>query len=292
MSSNTHLGIKLNQLVFRLFGKKFPGLMSKRALNLWSHTKRFPASASEKRMQLRASESLLEVNGQAINVWEWGSGPAVLLVHGWNGRGLQLHRFVDPLLNAGYRVICYDAPAHGQTPGERTHLLEIRDVILALSTSYGPFHAAIAHSFGVACLSAAVNAGMPLSGIIGISSPGGLSHLIRRYCEYMQIPPATEKRLRARLSQRLGDKLWQQFADSYPLTGAVEQSLIIHDKDDRLVAWQESEQLAKHWPNAQLLLTEGLGHRKILLNSAVSRQAVEFIDKILVSDELDILDPL
>ncbi len=282
-----NLAIKLNRLAFQLFGKQFPSLMSLRALKLWSRTKRFPASASEKRMQLRGSESLLEVNGKQINVWEWGTGPTILLVHGWNGRGLQLHRFIDPLLNAGYRVICFDAPAHGQTSGTHTHLLDIRDVILAIAASFGPFRAAIAHSFGVACLSAAINEGMPVTSIVGISSPGGLSRLIHRYCQYMKIPSATEERLRIRLSQRLGEKLWQQFADSYPLTDGVEQSLVIHDKNDSLVAWQESAQLAKCWPNAELLLTEGLGHRKILLDSSIPKKAVQFIDETVICDPLE-----
>ncbi len=281
------LAIKLNQLGFRLLGKHLPSAMSRRALKLWSRTHRFPASASEKRMQLRASERSLDVNGRQIKVWKWGKGPTVILVHGWNGRGLQLHRFIDPLLNAGYRVICFDAPGHGQTDGKYTHLLEIRDVILALSERYGPFHAAIAHSFGVACLSAAINSGLTISSIVAISSPGGLSSLIGRYCQYMHVPPATEEQLRTRLSQRLGDTLWQQFAISYPLTGQVERSLIIHDKEDQLVSWQESQELSKCWPNAELILTEGLGHKRILLNSNIIKQTVAFIHDAVSFDALD-----
>ena len=282
-----NLVIKLNRLGFQLLGRRLPKLMSRRALKLWSRTHRFPASASEKRMQLRASERSLDVNGREIKVWKWGKGPTVLLVHGWNGRGLQLHRFIDPLLNAGYRVICFDAPGHGQTDGKHTHLLEIRDVILALSKRYGPFHAAIAHSFGVACLSAAINSGLKIPSIVAISSPGGLSRLIGRYCQYMHVPAATEEQLRTRLSQRLGDTLWQQFADTYPLTGKVEHSLIIHDKEDRLVNWQESQQLSECWPNAELILTEGLGHKRILLNTGVTKQVVTFIDQAVSFDTLD-----
>jgi len=272
--------------MFTLFGKAFPSLMSWWALKLWSRTRRFPASAREKRMQIRASECSLELNGKQIKAWRWGEGPTVLLVHGWNGRGLQLNRFIDPLLNAGYQVLCFDAPGHGQTDGQHTQLVEIRDAIESLSKQHGPFHAAIAHSFGVACLSAAINSGITIPSIIGISSPGGLSQLIHRYCQYMNMPAPTEKALRERLRQRLGDKLWQDFAKSYPITHHIERSLIIHDKQDRLVNWQESELLSKHWPNAELILTEGLGHRRILFDPSTVNKIVAFIDTTVICDPL------
>ncbi len=278
---------KLNQLGFQILGSRLPRLMSWWACRLWSRTRRFSASNREQRMQIRASECSLKVHDKQIQAWVWGEGPTILLVHGWNGRGLQLHRLIDPLLKAGYQVVCFDAPAHGQTAGTHTHLLEICDVILTLEKNLGPFHAAVAHSFGVACLSTAINAGMKVPNIVSISSPGGLSRLIQRYCQYMQIPSPTEKQLRNRLSRRLGDTLWQQFADSYPLTAGVKRSLVIHDKKDWLVSWRESERLAQCWPNAELLLTEGLGHRRILLDLTTVSQIVTFIENSVVYDLLD-----
>jgi len=278
--------IKLNRFVFKLFGRLFPQLMSWWACKLWSRTRHFPTSHRENRMQLRASECSLNVNGKQIKTWMWGEGPIILLIHGWNGYGLQLSRLIDPLLKAGYQVICFDAPAHGQTDGKHTHLLEIRDVILALPIYYGSIHSAIAHSFGVACLSAAIDSGMSIPNIVSISSPGGLSNLIARYCQHMHIPPATETQLRSRLKQRTGEELWQRFAESYPLSHGVERSLIIHDKDDRLVKWQESERLAKCWPNAKLLLTHGLGHQRILLDSSIHEHIVSFIENKMTYDSI------
>lgn len=239
-------------------------------------------------MQLRGSECSLTLNGNIIKGWQWGiQGPKVLLVHGWNGRGLQLNRFIDPLLNAGYQVVCFDAPAHGQTSGQATHLLEISDVIQTICEQQGPFHAAIAHSFGVACLSAAIHNGASIPTIISISSPGGLSKLIQRYCAYMKIPNCAEQRLLERLERRVGKTLWKTFADNYPLNENAYRSLVIHDKEDQLVDWHESEQLASCWPNAELILTEGLGHRRILLDPFTVSTVVSFIDTAITCDPLD-----
>jgi len=264
-----------------------PRIMSWWALKLWSRTHRFPAPNHEHRMQLRASECPLTVNGINIKAWKWGSGPSVLLVHGWNGRGMQLGRLVDPLLSAGYQVISFDAPGHGQSDGIQTHLTQISDVIKALSKQHGPFHSAIGHSFGVACLSAAISNGMAIPNLISISSPGGLSNLIGQYCQAMSIPLQTERYLRQRLEKRIGSELWHRFADSYPLDGGVKRSLIIHDKDDKWVDWHESEQLSQCWPEAELILTKGLGHQRILRDPGLVREIVSFIDLGDLCDRLD-----
>src|SRR5512134_2629570 len=51
--------------------------------------------------------------------------PSVLLMHVWGGARAQMTGFVDPLLFAGYRVVAYDQPAHGESAGKMTNLLEI-----------------------------------------------------------------------------------------------------------------------------------------------------------------------
>lgn len=284
---NHPVAVAINRYGFRLLGAQLPRLMSWWAMRLWSQTHRYDAPAREHRLQIRASECSLTVNNHKIKAWQWGSGPRVLLVHGWNGRGMQLGRLIDPLLSAGYQVITFDAPGHGQSTGTRTHLLQIRDVILALAHQHGPFHAAVGHSFGVAALSAAIAAKMTIPNLIAISSPGGLGTLIDRYCQAMCIPAATEQYLRQRLQQRIGTALWQKFATSYPLEHGVERSLIIHDKDDQWVDWHESEQLSQCWPNAQLLLTEGLGHRRILRDPELLRKITAFIDDSVLGNSLD-----
>jgi pimeloyl-ACP methyl ester carboxylesterase len=54
-------------------------------------------------------------------------------------------------------------------------------------------------------------------------------------------------------------------------------ALIIHDRDDADVPWQQAELLAKAWPGARLLLTRGLGHMRILRNRDVIQTSVDFI---------------
>jgi alpha-beta hydrolase superfamily lysophospholipase len=82
--------------------------------------------------------TFVEVNGERLATWSYGKGPTILLVHGWNGHAAQLRAFVSPLVDAGYRVVAFDQPAHGQSSGARTHGMlrdpQLVDHIVAFAT--------------------------------------------------------------------------------------------------------------------------------------------------------------
>lgn len=59
--------------------------------------------------------SRLLVNGVRLEVREIGSGPPVLLVHGFTGRGSAWHEFAVSLRNAGHRTITVDLLGHGRS---------------------------------------------------------------------------------------------------------------------------------------------------------------------------------
>ena len=159
--------LRLFQLGFSIAGRLSPALTGSLAYKLWFTPTRFKTPASERKA---LDSSLIEfhrINSQNIATFIWGQPelPAILLVHGWSGRGTQLGAFVEPLLDAGYRVISFDAPAHGKSSGKQTNLYEIADVILALQEHYGKFDSVITHSFGGPCTAVAVQRGLKTNNI-------------------------------------------------------------------------------------------------------------------------------
>jgi hypothetical protein len=61
------------------------------------------------------------------------------------------------------------------------------------------------------------------------------------------------------------------------LVGTPDSDLLVfHDRDDREVSFQHGERLAAQWPGARLVAPDGLGHRRILRDDAVVRDAVAF----------------
>jgi len=54
-------------------------------------------------------------------------------------------------------------------------------------------------------------------------------------------------------------------------------ALVVHDRGDREVPFHDAERLVARWPNATLLATDGIGHRRILKDDDVIRRVVEFV---------------
>jgi hypothetical protein len=56
--------------------------------------------------------------------------------------------------------------------------------------------------------------------------------------------------------------------------------LVIHDKNDREVAWSNGAEIAAAWPAARLVTTTGLGHQRVLRDPEVVARAVEFVSGV------------
>lgn len=274
----------LIRLSFKLFGPLFPRMLAHWAYFLWTRTHRYPEPAREKRMRRRAGEHSLFVNNREIKAWSWGDGPLVLLVHGWNGRGMQMAGFVDPLLKSGYRVMTFDAPGHGLSPGQHSSILDIRDVLMHIGEQHGPVHAVIAHSFGVACLSASIVEGFQCTAAIAISSPGGYQSLLEGYTQYLRMPAPVKDHLEVIIVDRIGKTFWEDFSPVTATSELPEHCLIVHDTADKTVHWKIGEALAQRWPNAELFLTKGLGHRRLLLSGKLARHVSSYLDSIPLTE--------
>lgn len=53
--------------------------------------------------------------------------------------------------------------------------------------------------------------------------------------------------------------------------------LLFHDRDDAEVPWDNGASLARSWPGAVLVTTDGLGHHRIAREPSVVAAAVQFM---------------
>lgn len=265
------------RLLFSIFGRLFPRLMGRWAYSLWFRTRRFPESAAGKRVAGKAQRDTLMVDDIPVAVYTWGSGPVVLFVHGWSGRGSQVAAFTEPLIAAGYQVMAIDAPGHGDTPGDRTNILECTAVLRAFMRRYGAVHAAITHSFGGMVLAYAMNRGMSVKRVVCISAPAHVEYLLDSFAKTLAIPDAVIADMHRRMDARFPDHFWEEISTVVNVRELDVPALIIHDEDDHSVPWQQGKIIASAWPGARFMKTSGLGHGRILRNQSVVDAAVDFI---------------
>jgi len=199
-------------------------------------------------------------------------------MHGWNGRGSQMGAFASPLVEAGFHVLSYDAPAHGQTPGSSTNIFVMRDVLNGIADQIAPIHAIVAHSFGGMVSALAMSEGLAASRAVLLSAPAQFEMLVQRFGEGLHMPGAIQDDLTRRILQRFGE---QRMAQVSPVVSTRQlghvPALIIHDEDDHDVPVQQGLLIHQNWPGSELVKTSGLGHTRVLYNPGVIDWVVAFV---------------
>ncbi len=270
---------RLMRFLFARAGAIFPALLGRWAYSLWFRTRRFPESATGRQATMNAACEVLPVEGVPVTVYSWGSGPPVLFVHGWSGRGSHVAAFVEPLLAAGFRVISPDLPGHGKTPGHSTNALECAVVLQAIQQHYGKPAGVITHSYGGMVLAYALNHGLHAERVVCIAAPADARFLIDGFTQSLDMHPAVVSNLYKRLERRFGHDYMERISTECNARKLSVPALIVHDQKDSSVPWQQGERIASAWPGAQFLKTRGLGHGRILQDAGVIDAAVSFISR-------------
>lgn len=254
-------------LVYTMFFKPAPTPVLKREQALMN--------AADTRHELRW-------NQQRVIVYSWGSGPLLVLIHGWGARASRLCHFVPTLTALGYRVLAVDAPAHGQSSGKRTSLLDLKDMLIQLQQNYGPVEGMIAHSFGALALVHSLAHGLEMNKAVLISMPSRFADLVERYAHSLKLNPAVHAALKKRLHRKFAlygadfDEVARHFSPVYYASTIKARTLILHDQEDKQVPFVESAELAAAWPQATFIASNGLGHQRILTDAGSANAIATF----------------
>ena len=213
-----------------------------------------------------------------IVVYEYGaSDKKVLLVHGWSGRGTQLVKIADALLEQGFMVYSFDAPAHGKSKGSSTIMIEFIASILELEKKYGPFEYAIGHSLGGMSILNALKQNFTVKKAVTIGSGDVIQDIIDDFVKNLKLKPEYGLRLKDHFETKFVGKM-----DDYSAYKAAQMVqipvLVIHDLNDGDVSVKSAYHIDKHLAHSELLITEGLGHRKIVGDPAVIEAILKFIE--------------
>ena len=228
------------------------------------------------RKSVQNSIKILAINKEVV-LYKYGkSEKKILLVHGWSGRGTQLFKIADELLKAGYSTISFDAPAHGKSPGKTTIMVDFIAAILEIDKQLGPFEAAVGHSLGGMSVLNAIKKGLKVNRAVVIGSGDIVQDIMDDFVAKLELKPSISTSLRLHF-----EKKYKEEMNSYSAFLAAKETtipiLVIHDNDDPEVPVKAGIHIHKYLKNGELLLTNGLGHRKILGNLKVIEKTVQFI---------------
>ncbi|MGB2370214.1 MAG: alpha/beta hydrolase [Flavobacteriaceae bacterium] len=256
-------------------------LATQLALYLFFRPQRFKRPVREQVMHEHALQTSCYVPeiDKVIQVFRFaGKGPKVLLLHGWSGRGTQLFAFADELRKSNAEVVTFDMPAHGQSLGNKTNIVELVACIKEVHAKYGPFDHAIAHSMGSMALLRALRDGISMKSVAIIGSGDKIRNVFYRFSEQLQFSDKVNERMIQTVEKQFGMNL-ESYSSSMSLEHLKMPLLIVHDKDDKETPFAYSKDLHEIANNSELLLTSGLGHHRILRDSKTVQHIVQFINQ-------------
>jgi pimeloyl-ACP methyl ester carboxylesterase len=266
------------RIAFPLLERAAPTIGASWAEKLWF-------TLPKRRLETRLSGQPVSVglNRRRVRGQQWGHGPIVYLMHGWAGAGVQFEPFVGPLVKAGYQVVAIDAPSHGRSdPGhfgrDSSTIPEFTEALVAMVEELGPAHAIVAHSMGASAAVGALADGLTTERLVMLAPMASPLTYAEQFGAALGFGPRTFGRLIQRVEARVGAPM--HHFDLPELGRAIEMppALIVHDLDDATTPVADSHEIAAAWRSVRLMVTSGLGHRRILKDPDVIEAVVKYID--------------
>lgn len=276
---------------FGLAERVVPAVGAAVAERLWFTLPRSPAQRRHRSAAVPAGRPFTaDVGGRTVRGTRWGAGDAVYLVHGWGGWGTQLAALVPPLVDAGLRVVAFDALSHGESDagvdGPRsTAAPEMADSLRAVVAMHGPAHAVIAHSLGALSTAWALGQGLTTRRMVFVSPAGSIGPTADYLGRVFGFGPRTRARLMGRVERRLRRRYDVSVADvdlanvcrSLADADDAPELLVLHDRADPEAPLAVAVAIHKAWPGSRLTETTDLGHRRILRDPRTIAEVCDFV---------------
>lgn len=232
---------------------------------------------------LAGGEGFVVLSGEArLAAWRFGprDRPAVVLSHGWGGRGAQFRAFVPALEAAGYQAIVFDHLGHGLSEGSQSSLIDFGrglEAVVGAAEARGIRVAGVAgHSLGAAAIAPFLRAsGRRLRSVL-VAPPASLVGYSALFAKALGLGEALRSRLQSDVERRYGVR-WDELELPRSVAGLEAPALVIHDEGDADVRLAAGLAIARAWPDARFERTTGLGHNAILRDAGVVRDAIDFL---------------
>jgi pimeloyl-ACP methyl ester carboxylesterase len=261
---------------FRTVGTVAPGVAARWAETIFCRPPRPDPRPSEEAFLATGTRLTVRSDGHDLAVWLWGEGPVVLLTHGWGGRAGRFSALAEALIASGFRVVLFDAPAHGASVGQLASLPQFSRALRDVGSRFPSIHGVVGHSLGGAAVSLALYQGLKAERAVLLAPPADIYLFSRAFADHLRIPSRARSLMQRNLEYRLQIS-WEELHIPTLARNLSTPALVVHDLSDPEVPYQHSVEIAEAWPGAELVTTSGLGHRTILRDREVVRRTVEFL---------------
>ena len=241
----------------------------------YRHKKKSELFLSAEILQLKLNQTL--VKGYRFN---HPREKKVMILHGFTSSSQNFEKYIKPLMQKGYEILAFDAPAHGVSEGKTVNAVEYSEMILEVIREYGPIDAFIAHSFGglAVCLAMEKIKHGPETKIVLIAPATETTTAIISAFKILGLKnPILKKGLEDTILAKSSKN-----AEWYSIRRAMHNIkatvLWCHDEDDDTTPLSDALKVKEDGhKNITFRISNGLGHRKIYRDEAVKKEIFEFL---------------
>jgi len=199
-------------------------------------------------------------------------GPVVLLIHGWGGHARQMLPLAEALAQRGLRPVLVEMPAHGRSAGSVSNLPQFaRAIDYAAARMLQEGHrlrAVVAHSLAANAAAYAASRGLAIERLVLLAPPASPRDYTRYFAHVFGLSETTRAAMQKRIEAREGI-LMPQFEPDAVGSRIRVPTLVVHDRDDSINRFADGQAYTHAIRGAQLVATQGLGHRRILKDAEV-----------------------
>jgi pimeloyl-ACP methyl ester carboxylesterase len=202
-----------------------------------------------------------------------------LILHGFESSVTNFEKYVEPLINKGYEVLAFDAPAHGRSTGKTINAVTYKKLVQYIWSNYGPIDSFITHSFGGLALCLALEEiPYPASTKIVLIAPAAETKTaIDHFFRLLKLDKDVRKEFDNIITE-IGGKPPGWYSVSRAASSIKGQVLFLQDKDDHMTPLSDVKPVMdKNYPNFHFIISEGLGHRRIYRDEQSLKKIMEFL---------------
>lgn len=225
-----------------------------------------------------------QLNNKKLNGYRWNhpQPKKALILHGF---GSAAHKFEDYallLIDKGFEVLAFDAPAHGNSEGDTTNAMEYSEMIKQVMEQFGPIENFIAHSFGGISLSLALEQKQHDSNtsVVFIAPATETTSAVDGAFKMLKLKNETVRSEFEKIVLKVSGKQTVWFSMRRAMNNIKASVLWIHDEDDDITPWDDALKVKEdNHLNIKFILTKGLGHRKIYHDPDIKNTVIKFLEK-------------
>lgn len=251
---------------------------SNKALNLFASPRKGRYTETQRKVVSSAIYEELKYDNLNIATYRWhGKNKTVLLAHGWESNASRWAYLLEVFRDNDYDVIALDAPAHGRSDGNQFNAILYSEFINVAVRRFSP-EVVVGHSVGgMASVFCKNNHEVPsIQKLILLGAPAHFTGVFSRYKSMMGYNRKISEGLDRIVLERFGKSVDYFSAANFTANFDI-KGLIVHDKKDRIIPYEDALLFANRYKSAKLISTSGFGHS--LKDPSITPKLLDFINE-------------